>query len=58
MGAVATIRQHPENAVAVTGGRRNWFLHRLGVEKDGDENKEAVAVVATMLSLRSSMVVL
>ncbi|KAJ9703154.1 hypothetical protein PVL29_004787 [Vitis rotundifolia] len=46
-GAVAAIWQHPEN-----------FLHRLGVEEDGDENKEAAAIAAAILSLRSSMVVL
>ncbi|KAJ9703162.1 hypothetical protein PVL29_004794 [Vitis rotundifolia] len=57
-GAVAAIRQHLENAAAVTGGRRNWFLHRPGVEEDGDENKKAAVVAASMLSLRPSMVVL
>ena len=50
---MAAILQHLENNVAVTGDRRNWFSYRLGVEEDGDENKEAAA----MLSLRSSMVV-
>ncbi|KAL6338673.1 hypothetical protein AAG906_021490 [Vitis piasezkii] len=52
-GAVAAILQHLENVVAVTGDRRNWFSYRLGVEEDGDENKEAAAI----LSLRSLMVV-
>ncbi|CBI33311.3 unnamed protein product, partial [Vitis vinifera] len=43
---------HPENAVAVTGDRRNWFSYRLGVKEDGDENKEATVVAVAMLSLR------
>ena len=54
---MAAIRQHPKNAAAVTVNRRNWFSYRLGVEENGDENKEAAAVVAAMLSLRSSVVV-
>ncbi|KAJ9675797.1 hypothetical protein PVL29_024641 [Vitis rotundifolia] len=56
-GAVAAIRQYPENAAPITGDRRDWFSYRLGVEEDGDENKEAAAVAAAMLSLRSSVVV-
>ncbi|KAJ9702839.1 hypothetical protein PVL29_004538 [Vitis rotundifolia] len=56
-GAMAAIRQHPENAAAVTCDQRNWFSYHLGVEKDGDENKEAATVAATMLSLRSPVVV-
>ena len=56
-GAVATIRQHPENVVIVTGDQRNWFSYRMGVEEDGDENKEAAVVAAAMLSLRSLVVV-
>ena len=54
---MAAIRQHPKNAAAVSGDRRNWFSYRLGVEEDGDENKVATAVAAAMLSLRSSVVV-